>query len=69
MSENTRQQALSHFAECANINSSIHALKFRANDDPQLKALLPLIIPRLEDRINKLADLAISQWQSLEKTG
>lgn len=67
--DNTVAQAISHFGEVHSLYSTIHALEFRSNDDQQLKALLPIIIPKLEKRMETLIELAITQWNIAKNKG
>jgi hypothetical protein len=61
---NNQRQALSHFGEVHSLYTALHSLALRADNDVQLKALLPLIIPKIVNRINTLVSLGIYQWKN-----
>lgn len=60
---NTQRQAIINAGTAHSLVGTLYYFQNRAHEDPQLKALLPIIEPKLEQRIDSLMDLAMEQWK------
>lgn len=60
---NTQRQALINAKSASELVGVLYYFQNKAHEDPQLKALLPILEPKIEEKIDLLMNLAMEQWK------